>query len=304
MAAHRTAWLLAALLAASGAAAAPARLRVTGDRVCLRAAPAEQAEVVGQVDSGDELTAPDGPATGAWVRVVPPESVSLWIYGELVRNGGVAVDKAQVRGGPGLQFKRVGELARGTPVAARGAFGDWLKIAPPPGSALWISRDYVAPLEPPAVAVAPLPPSAPAITNAVALAPPPPPPVVPPPEPPPAVTPPEAVERGTPLSTAHFVSLPPSLSGWVADPLRPQNVEARFEGRLVRGSRNAPYRPGRHEIVAAGSRGRAAVLCRLVGLDGQLEELAGARVAVRGRVWHIAGQAAPVLLAESLVALE
>lgn len=253
MAAQRTAWLLAATLAACGAAAAPARLRVTGDRVCLRAAAAEQAEVVGQVMTGDELTAPDGPATGAWVRVVPPDAVSLWIYGELVRNGSVAVDRAQVRGGPGLQFKRVGELARGTPVTARGTFGDWLKIAPPPGSALWISRAYVEPLAPPAAAVAALPLSAPAVTNALAVAPPPPP--VAPPEPLPTVAPVAEVEQGTPLSTARVAPLPPALSCWVADPLRPQNAEARFEGRLVRSSRAAAYRPGRHEILAADGRG-------------------------------------------------
>lgn len=88
-------------LASRYATAAPRSIIVTGDRVCLRARPSLESEIVGQVMTGDLLTTPDDETTEDWVRVVAPPSVDLWVYSELIRDGRITVNKAQVRGGPG-----------------------------------------------------------------------------------------------------------------------------------------------------------------------------------------------------------
>jgi hypothetical protein len=132
------------------------RVRVTADRVNLRAAALETAEVVGQVSTGDELEALSDVGE-AWVQVVPPSSVDLWVFAELVHDKAVIVSKAQIRAGAGLNFNVVGSLRRGAPVTERGRLGDWLKIAPPDGTSLWVSREFIEPL-----AVAETPASVPA----------------------------------------------------------------------------------------------------------------------------------------------
>lgn len=153
----RTAFALLAL--ASGVSPALAdRVRVTGDRVCLRAMAQPDAEVVAQVSTGDELEVLSG-LDSAWVQVVPPPSADLWIFAELVQGDQVVVSKAQVRAGAGLNFNVVGTLRRGTPVKDRGRVGDWMKIAPPEGTSLWVSREFVEILASSAPPVPPPPPT-------------------------------------------------------------------------------------------------------------------------------------------------
>jgi SH3-like domain-containing protein len=308
MAVPRAVWLPAVLLSAAAvcpAAGAARFFRATADRVNLRARPSDASEVVGQVMAGDLLMVADGQATGEWVRVTPPPSVSLWIYGELVREGRVAVDKAQVRGGPGIQFKAVGQLRRGTPVECRGQVGDWMRIAPPEGSALWISRAYIEPLPPERPPEAEAPPSlaeatpsaeapaaaADAAASVAAL-----PPAGGDTLPPPAPAPAAAVVPAA-------GEWPAALAGFAPDPRRAQGVPAVFRGTLSRAGRRVAPRPWRYRIVMPGRRDAAAVLCHLAGLEGQLEELVGAPVEARGRAWHLRGEEPPVLTAECLVAL-
>ncbi|MDD5705711.1 MAG: SH3 domain-containing protein [Kiritimatiellae bacterium] len=295
MTVNRTVCLLAALMPAF-LQAAPERLRVTGDRVSLRARASDTVEVVGQVMNGEELIAPDGIGTGEWVRVTPPDAVNLWIYGELVRDGRVAVNKAQVRGGPGLQYKRVGEIESGAAVAVRGQLGEWLKIAPTPESSLYISRRYVqavVPVEAPAAPVAEAP--SPDLASASAVA-------APAETPPAASAPPAAPAVAVPVPR-RASRWPSALAGYKPDPLRPQGAPSRFEGRLVRVSRQAAGVPGSVQLVALRGRQRPVALCRLTGLEGQWNELVGATLDVRGQIWHLDGQELPVLAAERLVVI-
>ncbi len=339
MASARSIGLLAALTLATLPGAAETRiLRVTGDRVNLRAQPAPEVEVVGQMMAGDLLATPDPDATGEWVRVVAPQSVDLWVYSELLRKGRVTVNKAQVRGGPGLQFKRVGELTRDTPVTIRGTLGDWTRIAPTSDCFLWISRSYTAPLLPDAAAAtgapppeedatpdmptpaadapapaadalpAPVPPAIPVpLPEATAALPAPVPPAIPVLLPEATAVPPAVpAANAAPPSPAPVAPprLPPLLAGYTPDAQRPQNRPARFTGRLTRASHAAAPGFGDYQIMADASRRvRGEALCLLIGLEGQLKSLAGCQVEVQGAVWHLSGYPVPVLEARRLLLL-
>lgn len=118
-------------------------LEVKGDRVNLRAVAKGDAEVVGQVSSADTLIL-QGDITEPWVKVTPPDSVDFWIYASLVKDGKVTANNAQVRAGAGLNFNVVGQLQSGDTISQRGKIGDWLKIAPFPTSAVWVTNAYVS----------------------------------------------------------------------------------------------------------------------------------------------------------------
>lgn len=72
MTAVRLIGLLAAGWSASVLAAGPLPLRVTADRVILRASAHPEGEIVGQVMAGDVLATPDPLTTQSWVRVAAP----------------------------------------------------------------------------------------------------------------------------------------------------------------------------------------------------------------------------------------
>jgi len=121
-------------------------LKVNGDHVILRSAPNENSEVVTQVLDGDILVT-DKDIDGKWIEVIPPEKVSFWVYGELIRDNVVAVSKVQVRIGPGINYKSIGEIAKDYKVTVRGEYREWLKISPPSSCRLWVNRKSVDPVD-------------------------------------------------------------------------------------------------------------------------------------------------------------
>jgi uncharacterized protein YraI len=116
---------------------------VSGASVNVRAIPSSNGEIVGQASKGDVLTT-TGVKQGDWVEIAAPASVSVWLYGELVREGVVAALSVRVRSGPGIGYRPVGTLSKGTPVTVLETRGDWLRIAPPAACSLWISGKYVS----------------------------------------------------------------------------------------------------------------------------------------------------------------
>ncbi len=324
--------LAVGLAAVAPRAPAEVDLRVLGDRVNLRAQPVADAEVVGQAMAGDRLTTPEPLESNEWVRVIAPASVDLWMYNELIRDGKVAVNRAQVRGGPGLQFKPVGQLDRDTPVEIRGVLGDWTRIGPTSACFLWINRQYVepfdavaapaaAPVDEVAVAVEPetLPAKAPVLadsadapsTTGV-------PPAIPvalpdepaavasaaaPPEPPAQSSMPLPVQTAPEPAYTPPPPLPSALRGYVADAHRIQHAPARYTGILTRSPPTEGPRACSFRLVADGTgRGRRDVRCYLLGFDGQLDGLVNTPVEVKGRIWHLAGLQTPVLDVRRLVA--
>jgi len=314
-----TAFCLAVLLA-SAAATARTKLRVTGDRVNLRALADSTSEIVGQVSTGDILytEAPDG----EWLAVAPPPDTDVWVYRELVVDGVVAVSKLRVRSGPGISYRPVGRVSKGDRVEERGRQGDWLKIAPPPDCAVYIHRDFVERADAPAPAVKkppapkPAPPPDPVTRAAPAVTEPPqpvrPPPARPTPRP---ARPPKWAEqrRRSPPSPPAAVAPAPARRAPLRRPdaihpdrlvdARIQGVDAAVDGVL----RRAVFvwrRPSRYRLVNYDAAGRAVTKYYVVGRDAELAAALDRRVRIEGETYWVQGARHPVLLAEDLTAGE
>jgi hypothetical protein len=145
-------------------------VRVTGDRVSLRAVPKIDAVLLDRAMTGDELVLKDN-SNPDWVGVAAPETVDCWVYAEYIKDGKVTPELLNVRSGPSLSHSAVGILVQGNPVTVRGQVEKWLRIAPPPEATVWISRQYAQvpeplasvvaePVEPPAETVANVEPAA------------------------------------------------------------------------------------------------------------------------------------------------
>ncbi|MDK2858307.1 MAG: hypothetical protein PWQ89_1426 [Verrucomicrobiota bacterium] len=116
-------------------------VKVTGDRVSLRAAPEVTAVLLDRAMSGDELVLKDN-SNSEWVGVEPPETVDLWVSRDFIRDGIVLPAKLNVRSGPSLSHHVVGVLKKGEPVTVRSEVDGWLRISPTPETTVWISRKY------------------------------------------------------------------------------------------------------------------------------------------------------------------
>lgn len=278
----------------SAAVAEPTRATVKGDRVNLRARPAKEAEVVGQVGSGDALTVLS--QEGEWIEVTAPERVDVWVHRDFVRDGVVQTASLQVRSGPGINYHRVGVLKKGDKVQVRGEFGEWLKIAPPPAVSLWVHRDYIQ-LAAPAKATPTEKETAPTVASAAPSTPPAPPTPSPPP-PRPAPRPPAAVES-RPVAPPPPPPPPPEL----------RLADAPHQGRLVQREgvvRPVGYlfgRPSRFQLVVE-RMNRPETLCYLYGNDEQLAGFQNRRLAVEGREYWIQGARQPIVVIERIRLLD
>ncbi len=304
-----------------GGVPAATRVRVTGDRVNLRARAGggNRAEVVGQVNAGDELVAKSG-LDSDWVEVEAPATASVWVYGELVKEGVVAATKVRIRGGPDIAWQPVGRVERGDKLTIRGRKGDWIEIAPPPGTSLWISRDYVeriaqkAPPAPPPpkpepapVTVKPPPPPAPKPV------PPKPVPDLPGPKPPvriglprpgsAAAPPPPPAQVRTPapvISGSDTGSrLPVGLAGRTLVPSKPQGRAVTYVG-IVRHSGLVWRRPSRYRLAEEES-GRSLTVCYILGSAEQLRQILGRRVTIHGLEYWVQGVRSSVVAPERIV---
>lgn len=258
-----TVGLLAAWMACPAARAES--LRAVGDRVNLRARPSLDAEVLGQVNDGDILTVRS--IQGDWVEVDVPPHVDLYVHRDFVRDGVIQAAKLNVRGGPGINYQVAGSVERGTPVESRGAVGEWIKIAPPAGCSVWVSRNFVERMAPA--------------------------PGTPPPET--AVVPPAPPSAGEPPPLAPRVGTPPAAGAAAQEPppgYRLAPVEG--QGRLVqREGRVKPVgfmfsRPTRYQLVQEQG-GHADTVCFLYGNEQQLRSMENKVIQIRGREYWVQG---------------
>ena len=123
------------------------KVRVTGDRVSLRTRPSLDGELLDRAMRGEEMVCFE--TTNGWTAVQAPDSLDFWVSGKFVQNGVVQPGKLNVRSGPSPNYNVVAVVNKDDSVSVRGEFNDWLKIAPPVGSRVWISADYVEKIEPP-----------------------------------------------------------------------------------------------------------------------------------------------------------
>ena len=284
------------------------QVRVVANRVNLRAGPSANAEVVTQTDKGVVLFA--GVTNGEWLAVTPPSSVDLCIHSELVKDGVVSASKAMVRGGPGINYRAVGTLRKGDAVNVRNTAGDWLKIEPPAGCVLWISRQYVEPLEgvveaarpaaqPPPGSATPPPAPLPSPLEATPV------PKPPLPEIGPALKPAQATApvvspvetRAPPQERAPWTSWldPKSLA-----PSKAQGQEVTVSG-VLRRALLVWRRPSRYCIVNYNANGVAIMSCYIAANQSQLEGLKGRHMTVYGREYWVQGVRHPVIVPERIV---
>jgi len=289
---------------AAGCACAES-VRVVGQRVNLRAQADLKAEVVGQVADGEILEARS--IGDAWVEVAPPDSVDLWVHKDFVQGGKVVATELKVRGGPGINYRVVATLPRGAEVKVRGEFTDWLKIAPPPGASLWVSRSYVEPVgasRPPAAesAAAPAGADAPADsapTVAASSIPPPPPvsPSAPPPPAPAAGT--MASQRVVRVQTGREPVVKPPPAGLVLIPFEGQGRSVQQDG-VLKHAGNLLGRPSRFRLVNPGGN-QLGTLCYVYGNNAQLETFVGRRLLIRGREYWVRGVQYPVVVPDQII---
>lgn len=267
---------------------------VIGERVNLRARPSLQAEVVGQVNEPDSVVIRS--FSNEWAEVSPPESIEFCVHRDFVTNGVVQATKLTVRAGPGINYSRVGQLAKGDTVAVRGEFGEWLKIAPPPEASLWVSRDLVrlpSPRPSPVATHPTPPPSPPRPPSTDTGAPrPPPPPVVARPLPPP-VAPPSAHLPAVTQDPASYTPTDLRLA-----PVDNQGAVVQREGR-VRSTLMTLGRPSRYHLVDD-TGGGSETLCYLRGNDAQLRTLTDRKLRIRGRQYWVQGHRYPVVVVDQI----
>lgn len=123
-----------------------AKVKVTGDRVSLRAKPDINSEMLDRAMRGEELVLLG--KTNEWVAVQAPDSLDFWVSGQYVVNGVVVPERLNVRSGPSQNYSVVYVASKGETLSLRGEFNDWINIAPPAGSRVWISREYAEIIEP------------------------------------------------------------------------------------------------------------------------------------------------------------
>lgn len=279
-------WVLGvALVALSVQGVRADSVEIVGDRVNLRAKPTLKAEVVGQASRGERMELLD--AEGDWVGVAVPDRLSLWVFAEFVREGVVVPDTLNIRAGPGINYNVVASMDRGEAVTVRGRTGDWLEIAPPAGSTLWISREYVAERPAPARPVARVepvaePPAAPVQQAAEPPAVPAAPAVAPSPAP--------AAEPAPPVVIRDAAPVPPAGQGRMVE----------REGVLQKTSL-LDFRRQSEFALMERSRGRPVTICYVRGNRDQLKSFLNRRLRIRGEAYWVSGTPQPVIVPRQIV---
>jgi uncharacterized protein YraI len=338
---RRRAVVLAVVFLVAAWAVQPARaaskLRVTADRVNLRASPGADSEVVTQCARGDVLTATE--TRGEWVRVAAPASADVWVYEELTENGTVVAPSTQVRSGPGINYTVLCTVPKGTSLTVRGSRVGWLQVAPLDGCYLWVSAQYTEPADKPPAAPPPArpaqeapkpPPSAPASPSVVEVTPPP--PIGPPPVPPspasrfgvlklPAPAPRRAAAvRAAPQQPEQPAVEPRQAAQPAAETKPPEQPVAApapaqvaaapaadaSQGALVIRSGVLSlaawvwHRPAKYRLVQEDRNGYAVTVCYVAGSDATLAPLVGARLVIHGRESVVRGVRHPLLVPEHI----
>ena len=116
-------------------------VKVTGDRVSLRAEPSLVGVLLDRAKFDEELVLLDN-SNVEWVGVSPPVRIDFWAHGSYVEGGTVIPARLNIRSGPSLSHPVVAIVHRGTEMTVRDETGGWVKIAPPDETVIWISRDY------------------------------------------------------------------------------------------------------------------------------------------------------------------
>ena len=248
------------------------KIRVTGDRVSLRAKPDLNGDLLDRAMRGEEMAYFQ--KTNGWVAVQAPDSLDFWVAGEYVQNGVIEPEILNVRSGPSRNYSVVAVLSKGDAVSLRGEFNDWLKIAPPQGSRVWISEDFVEFIEPPK--------PAPVIETI--------------PEPELVVEPapePDVQSRATPepVAEAGEETLPPLIL--VMNKSKPQGQYDEIPGVLRRAN------PGLYKLVLIAD-GFEEPICLVRGKESQMERYLNRSMLLKGKVYWAKDIDLPIIQPEKI----
>lgn len=276
---------------------------VTGDRVSLRAAPKLTSVLLARAAFDDQLELADN-SNPDWVGVRPPESIDLWVHRDFLQDDTVLPAKLNIRSGPSLSHEVVGVVQRGDKLTVRGNIDGWLKIAPPAGTTVWISRKYTdiateSPMasseEPVVINVAPgVPesPKEPVIQITVE-------------SPKPVIA--EVIEAEVkpvvekvtqPVINEILiaaVALPDLPAMLTPDPGKEQGVDEQFSGVLQ------PANELLYKLVDA--KFDSIVICYIRGNRQQMESLNGRSLSLSGKAYWAAGLETPFLVPEKIEVL-
>ncbi len=291
------------------------QMRVSADSVNMRARPSLKVEVVKpQLNAGDILEVIK--IEGDWAEIVPPNTVDFYVHSAFVNDHVVQVSKLLVRSGPTVNYKDVGMLKKDDKVMIRGHLGEWLKIAPPPGSVLWVSTEF---LKDPNARKEDVPKKAepkkiahekPAGGERAASA--------------IKRTPPKPVKRTPPKPVIRSVKhtgsqkliktawkepavveqeekcVPPDLN---LIPLKGQGKEQEAEGILrKKGFRIFSRAPAKYRLVVERGNGFATV-CYIKGNEEQLDAFKGDKIKIKGYAYWVRGEDVPVIIPSKIMPL-
>ena len=123
------------------------KIRVTGNRVSLRARPNKESELLDRAMRGDEFVLLE--KTNGWVAVQAPDTIDFWVFGKYLKNGVVDPKKLNVRSGPNQNYSIMYVAKRDEKLQVRGEDKGWIRVAPMSGAKVWICDKYVEPIIPP-----------------------------------------------------------------------------------------------------------------------------------------------------------
>ncbi|MBP7274877.1 MAG: SH3 domain-containing protein [Kiritimatiellae bacterium] len=302
MSMHRL-WIAAVVMAATLCSAAEIAV-VRGDRVNLRAQPVSTSEVLGQVNTGTQLLVRS--VRDGWMEVAIPEALDVYAHKDFIQDGVVTASPLNLRAGPGINYSRVGSIPKGTRVAARGALGEWIRLAPPESASAWVSVDWVTFEQPKPV---PPPPEEPAFVPTA-------PPAVSSSRPETQRRPPSAILQGPTAAPVGAPALQPAAAPAAAGlgagvtlpadldlaPVARQGAVVVREGRIFSPAFSF-RRPSRFQLLT-GPANDARMTCYLRGNRAQMMELEGRLLRIQGREFWVRGHDHPVVVIEQITLLE
>ena len=255
--------ILFSLIALTAAVYAQDTIKVTGDRVSLRAEPKTTAVLLSKAQLNDELVLKDN-SNSDWVGVLPPETIDLWVDSSFVSSNTVVPKLLNIRSGPSLSHSVVGAAQAGDVLNVRGEAGGWLKIAPTSNTTVWISRNYVeAPLSvviEPVEAVV----SVPETQTVVQV-----------------VSEPTVEEVMTVASATAEKKLTP-------DPVKGQGVEGTYSGVLQ------PAEGLLYKLVD--DHFTDIIVCYVRGNSAQMKDLSGTKLEITGKTYWAEGKDLPLVV--------
>ncbi len=141
---------------------------VTADHVNVRARPSLRAEIIGQLNRGEQvkvigeiltLKKQEKKPQILWRLIQLPSRFQVWVYASYVdpATGEVKASKLNVRCGPSFLHAVVGRVPKGTRLKILGRQGAWLRIRPPQGTYGYVYGSYLRPLEGETLPAAPPP---------------------------------------------------------------------------------------------------------------------------------------------------